>query len=518
MLGIAVITYLVATVIIGLYAASMVKGAKDFMVAGRSLPLYMNFACVFATWFGAETVLSVSATFAKDGLSGISADPFGASCCLVLVAVFFARAFYRMDLLTIGDFYHKRYGKFVEVVTSVVITISYIAWTSAQLTALGLVLHVLADGTIGEGFLSLNNSIVIGASIVFIYTVFGGMWSVALTDMIQTVVIIVGLTVIAIFLGNQAGGVGHVISEASAAGKLQLFPTGGATEWFAFLAAFITVAFGSIPQQDVFQRVTSAKDERTAVTGTLLGGLFYFVFAFVPMFIAYSAIVIDPSFTGLFAAEDARSIQRILPDLILQRTPFWIQVLFFGALLSAILSTASGTLLAPASLFTENVLRPFFPNINEKNMLVVLRSVLLIFAIAATINAVTSNKTMYEMVQNAYTVTLVGAFVPLVLGIYWRQASTQGAVFSIVFGSSIWAVNYFGWSYIEYFGWGEAASFYFGWGEEAIVPAQLYGLLASFIGMIVGSLIPQFINPRIQHHSTDASGSDSRSSSRIVGH
>ena len=497
MLAVAVILYLVATVCIGLYAASMVKGAKDFMVAGRSLPLYMNFACVFATWFGAETVLSVSATFTRDGLSGISADPFGASCCLCLVAIFFARAFYRLDLLTIGDFYHKRYGKFVEVVTSVVITISYVAWTSAQLTALGLVLHVLTDGTLGADVISLNTSIIIGSAVVLIYTIFGGMWSVALTDMIQTVVIIIGLTIIAIFLGNQAGGIGHVISEASAAGKLRLFPEGGAKEWFAFLAAFLTVAFGSIPQQDVFQRVTSAKDERTAVTGTLLGGLFYFIFAFVPMFIAYSAIVIDPSFTQLFSAEDERSIQRILPDLILQKTPFWIQVLFFGALLSAILSTASGTLLAPSSLFTENVLRPFFPKLNEKNMLITLRCVLMLFAIAATLNAVTSNETMYQMVQNAYTVTLVGAFIPLVLGIFWRKASTQGAIFSIVCGSGMWAVVHFR------------------WGDDAIVPAQLWGLLASLIGMIVGSVTPQIIRPKI-HHS-DSQDSSPRSSA-LIGH
>lgn len=479
LLGIAVVSYLVATVLVGLYAASKVHGAKDFMVAGRSLPLYMNFACVFATWFGAETVLSVSATFARDGLVGVSGDPFGAGCCLVLVAVFFARAFYRLDLLTIGDFYHKRYGKIVEVFTSIVITLSYLGWTSAQMTALGLVLHVLADGTLGPDVLSLSWSIVIGSAIVVIYTVFGGMWSVALTDMIQTVVIIVGLFIIALFLGSKAGGIGHVLAHAQAAGKFQFFPSGGSREWFAFIAAFVTVAFGSIPQQDVFQRVTSAKDEKTAVTGTLFGGFFYFLFAFVPMFIAYCAIVIEPSFTELFKSEDERTIQRILPDLILQQTPFGIQVLFFGALLSAILSTASGTLLAPSSLFTENVLRPFFPKLTEKNMLLVLRVVLLLFSIAATWNAVTSTDTMYQMVQNAYTVTLVGAFVPLALGIYWRPASTQGAILSIAAGASTWAICKYGFNQ-----------------DEIVVPPQLYGLLASLIGMVVGSLLPQVIATR----------------------
>lgn len=475
-LGFAVILYLVATVAVGLYASRRVKGAKDFMVAGRSLPLYMNFTCVFATWFGAETVLSVSATFTRDGLVGIPGDPFGAGACLIIVALLFARAFYRMDLLTIGDFYRKRYGRVVEVFTATVITITYVSWSSAQITALGLVLHVLADAAMGEGTLPLNYAIMVGAAIVVLYTIFGGMWSVALTDVIQTAVIVVGLIIIAFLLSSQAGGVVAVIDHARQAGKLRLFPDADARAWFAFIGAFLTFSLGSIPQQDVFQRVTSAKDEKTAVRGTLLGGLFYFFFAFVPMFIAYSALLINPSSASLFASDDPRVIQRILPDLILNQTPFWAQAIFFGSLLSAILSTASGTLLAPSSLFTENVIRPFFPAMNDRTMLKTLRSVLLIFSIGATYYAVTSESTMYEMVANAYTVTLVGAVVPLALGIYWRNATTQGAIASVISGVAAWLVA-------EQLG-----------GEEAMIPAPLYGLAASLVGMIIGSLTPQFID------------------------
>jgi solute:Na+ symporter, SSS family len=473
MLAVAVFLYLAFTVGIGVVASWRVKGAKDFMVAGRSLPLYMNFTCVFATWFGAETVLSVSAAFAKDGLSDIPGDPFGAAACLILVALFFARAFYRMDLLTIGDFYNKRYGKAVEIFTSVAITLSYLGWTAAQLTALGLVLSVLGQG-LGLSWMTLTTCIFIGSAVVMFYTVLGGMWSVALTDMIQTAVIIVGLVIIAAILSNMAGGADRVISEAHASGRLRLFPTGGLTEWLVFITGFVTVALGSIPQQDVFQRVTSAKDERTAVMGTLLGGSFYFIFAFIPMFIAFSAVVIDPAYTEMFGGEE-REVQRILPQLILEKTPFWAQAIFFGALLSAILSTASGTLLAPSSLFTENVLRPLFPQINEKNMLWIMRVVLVIFAIGATWQAVTSNATMYQMVQGAYSVTLVGALVPLAMGLYWKRATTQGSVLAILFGMGVWGVLLFAFS------------------EDAIVPPQLCGLVASFVGMLLGSLMPQFI-------------------------
>ena len=465
-----VAAYIAVTISIGLLAARRVHNAKDYLVAGRSLPLYMNTATVFATWFGAETVLSVSATFAKDGLGGIAGDPFGASACLVLAALFFARVFYRMNLMTIGDFYKKRYGKGVEVLTSLAIAASYLGWTSAQMTALGLVIHVLSGGA-----LDLNTAIVLGAGVVLVYTVFGGMWSVAFTDLLQTVVILIGLTLVAVLVGGQAGGMDKVIAQAAADGKFNFFPASGdAKAWWAMAGAFFTFAFGSIPQQDVFQRMTSAKDESTAVRGTLIGATIYFVFAFVPIFIAYAAVVSNPELAKLFDSEDGREIQRILPDLVLGKMPLWAQVMFFGALLSAILSTASGALLAPTATITENVIRPFVPGMTDRTFLLLLRVVLVAFTFAALLFALNSTSTMYEMVQNAYKVTLVGAFIPLVAGVYWRAATTQGALASSIGGLLVWlaAENL---------------------AAEALIPPQLVGLAAAAVLMVMGSLAPQLI-------------------------
>jgi solute:Na+ symporter, SSS family len=463
----SVALYLLLTIGIGLWAAKRVHNSKDYLVAGRSLPLYMSAATVFATWFGAETVLSVSATFTRDGLGGIVADPFGASFCLFFVAIFFARAFYRMDLLTIGDFYRKRYGKTVELITSVAITASYLGWTSAQLTALGLVFWVLSGGAI-----DLTTGIMIGAAIVVVYTIFGGMWSVALTDLFQSVVILTGLALVAWFVGDLAGGAGKVIAAAAEAGKFEFWPKGGTKEWLAFLAAWMTLAIGSIPQQDVFQRVTAAKDEKTAIRGTFIGGIVYFCFAFVPIYIAYAALVIDPGYAKLFAAEDAREIQRILPDLILNKTPLWAQVLFFGALLSAILSTASGAIIAPTALFTENVIRPFVARMSDRQFMLLLRVILVTFALAALLFALNSKSTMYEMVQNAYKVTLVSCIVPLAAGIFWKRANVVGAVLSVVFGLASWTIAE----------WIAA---------DATVPPQLVGLAFSIAGMVLGSFVPQ---------------------------
>src|SRR4051812_16065515 len=223
--------YLVVTIAIGLWAARRVHSSKDYVVAGRSLPLYMNTATVFATWFGAETVLSVSAEFAKSGLGGIIADPFGSSFCLVIVAVFFARAFYRMDLLTIGDFYRKRYGRTMEFGTSVIIAISYLGWTAAQMTALGLAFSTLTNGAI-----SLPVGIVLGAVVVLGYTVWGGMWSVAMTDLFQSVMIIVGVVLIAWVVGDMAGGPRQGIAAAAAAPTVGFWPQGQTQEGVAVVA------------------------------------------------------------------------------------------------------------------------------------------------------------------------------------------------------------------------------------------------------------------------------------------
>lgn len=465
----AVVGYLLLTIAIGVVASRKVSDADDFMVAGRSLPLYMNFACVFATWFGAETVLSVSATFATEGLRSIPGDPFGFSICLVLVAVFFAKAFYRMDLLTIGDFYRKRFGKSVEVLTSLAIAGSYFGWAAAQLTALGLVISVLGKG-IGFEWLTINWGIALGFSVVVFYTVMGGMWSVALTDMIQTLVIIAGLVIVSVYMASAAGGVGTVIESARESGRLQLFPDWNESgAWWVFIGGFITAALGSIPQQDVFQRVTSAKDEKTAIRGTLLGGLFYFLFAFVPMFIAYAAVVIDPTYLDQFASGDAREVQQALPSAVMRSTPFWVQAVFLGALVSAILSTASGTLLAPASLIVENIIKPFSRELDDKKMLVWLRIVLLLFAFAALAQALMNESTMYEMIQDAYSIPLVGALVPLAVGLYWKRATTMGANASIVAGIAVWLGLKI-----------QAPDFF--------IPTQLCGLFASFLTMSIVSL------------------------------
>ncbi|MCG3778880.1 MAG: Sodium/glucose cotransporter [Nitrospira sp.] len=462
-----VILYLLLSVGIGLAAARRVHNTKDFALAGRSLPLPIVIATVFATWFGAEAVLGISATFVKEGLRGVVADPFGSSLCLILAGLFFAPRFYRMNLLTIGDFYRLQYNRTVEVLCTLCIAASYLGWVAAQFKVLGLVLNVVTEGAVSQPV-----GMVIGALIVLTYTTFGGMFSVAILDFVQISVIIGGLLYITSIVSGLAGGVQAVISHAAQAGKLEFFPSATAAAWIPFIGAWISMMLGSIPQQDVFQRITSAKDERTAVRGSILGGVLYFCFCFVPMFLAYAATLIDPTTFNNLLAEDS---QLVLPTLILHYTPVFAQIVFFGAVLSAVMSCASATLLAPSVLLSENVIKGLLPQLSDGELLRVIRLVVVAFAALVLIIALSSSASIYQLVVNTYDVTLVTAFVPLCAGLFWPRATTQGALWAFVAGLIAWLG-------LELFG-----------PPDSIWPPQLVGLLVAAAGMVAGSLLPQKI-------------------------
>jgi SSS family solute:Na+ symporter len=470
-----VIAYLLVTIAIGLYAAKRVKNSADFAIAGRKLPLAMIVTTTFATWFGSETVLGIPAKFVNSGLNGVVEDPFGAGTCLILVGIFFAGRLYRMNLMTISDYYRERFGRTVEVVCSLIIMLSYLGWVSAQVTALGLVFNVLSDGAI-----SIPVGMVIGVVSILAYTLFGGMWSVAITDFIQMIILVVGLAILAVFAGNLAGGADKVVALAASKDLFKFWPEPSFKDMVFFFAAAITMMLGSIPQQDVFQRVMSANSESAATKGPVIGGVFYILFAFVPMFLVASALIIMPEQTAALLKEDP---QKVLPTLVLTQMPFVMQVLFFGALLSAIKSTASATLLAPSVTFVENIWRQFQPHMGDRQELRTMRITVLVFSALVLLYAIRMQGTsIYEMVSGAYQVTLVGAFVPLVFGLYWSKATTQGAIFSIVLGILTWIL------FLATPAGGE-------------FPAQLAGILAALSGMLIGSLGPQAIkNSHAAHH------------------
>jgi hypothetical protein len=220
----------------------------------------------------------------------------------------------------------------------------------------------------------------------------------------------------------------------------------------------------------------------------VLGASIYFCFTFVPMFIAYSATLIDPEMFGELLEKDS---QLVLPTLVLQHTPLAAQVLFFGAVLSAIMSCSSATLLAPSVTFAENVVKGFYPKHGRPPLPLGDARDLVGFAALVLAFALNSESSIFEMVENAYKVTLAGAFVPLVVGIFWKRATSQGALAAIFGGLLSWLM-------IELL-----------IGEDSLVPPQLIGLAVSFLGMAAGSLLPQWVGhhqpgpapPATHHHA-----------------
>jgi SSS family solute:Na+ symporter len=455
--------YLVLSIFAGLLAARLVKNTSDYVSAGRHLPLPMVITTVFATWFGAEVVLGIPGSFLTDGLAGIVEDPFGASMCLVLVGLFFARRLYLLNLMTIGDFYKMRYGRKVEILTSIAIIISYLGWVSAQIVALGLVLSNIVPG-VGQ-----REGMMIGSAIVLAYTLFGGMWSVAVTDFIQMCFIVTGLLVVAMIVAAKAGGVAPVVAHAAAAGRFTMLPDFSPATIIGFVGTGITMMLGSIPQQDVFQRINSARSASIASSGAVIGGTAYLLFAFVPVFITYAANIIDPALLErmLLVNPDGEGV---LAAIIKTHTPLAVQTVFYGALLSAIMSTASATLLAPSVTFAENIVRPLLPRLDDRHMLTLIRLCVVIFFVFVTTFAITSTKSIYEMVGNSYKVTLVAAFIPLVCGLYWKKSSTAGALASMALGTGVWLAF-------------EIAA------PNGILPPQFAGFIAGAIGMTGGSLV-----------------------------
>lgn len=462
-----VIFYLVISIGIGVYAATKVHNTRDYVTAGRSLPLPMVIAMVFATWFGAETVLGIPATFLDEDLGGLISDPFGASLCLILFGLFFARPLYRMNLLTIGDFYKRKYNRFVEIMVAIAIALSYLGWVAAQVTALGLVFNVLSDGMITQ-----TQGVIIGASVVLVYTLYGGMWSVAMTTFVQMIVIVLGLLWITYLVSDMTGGVAPVIAHAHEAGKFNFWPDLNSVAMLAFIAGLLTMGFGSIPQQDVFQRANASKNENVAAWGSIAGGVAYFLFAAIPLFLAYAATLIDPQkVAALLASGNA---EHILPSLVVDHLPMYAQVVFYGALLSVIMSTASGTLLAPSITISENIIKGMVGPLNDEQFLRMIRIVVLLFAVGVTFYAlwaVGEETGIHQMVENAYKVTLVMAFTPLVAGIYWKRANGQGAVLAILLGLLTWIP-------LEILA------------PECDIPPQFAGFIMSIIGMVIGSLMP----------------------------
>lgn len=453
MLFAAIIAYLLLTILIGYWASRRVKTSGDFLLAGRSLPILLSSSALFATWFGSETVFGASSEFLKGGLYSVIEDPFGAALCLVLFGLFFARKLYRMNLLTLGDFFKVRFGKRTELVASIFLAPPYVGYIAAQLVAMGLILNVVVGLEIWEG-------VVISSVVVTFYTYIGGMWAISITDFIQSIIIIAGLLALAIILVAKAGGIAPILTEVHPS-TFRFLPFWNFKEIMLYLAAWSVLGLGSIPSQDVFQRVMSSGSDKIAVRSCFIGAGLYLTIAMLPLFISLCAKHLYPQLAN-------GDTQLALPNMVLAHTPMTIQILFFGSLLSAIMSTTSSAILAPAAIFSENFIKPLMKDkLPDNRLLLITRICVLIFAGLATIMACVRTN-IYELVGESSVLSLVSLFAPLALGLYWKKATGTGALLAMVLGITTWLL----FPYLK-----------LDW--PSLIPATL----VSFAAMILGSLL-----------------------------
>jgi solute:Na+ symporter, SSS family len=423
------------------------------MQAGRSLPVMFSAVALFATWFGSETVFGASSEFLKGGLFAVIEDPFGAALCLILFGTFFARKLYSMNLLTLGDFFKIRFGRKTELVASIFLAPPYIGYIAAQLVAMGLILHVVVG-------LPLWVGVVISAFVVTFYTYIGGMWAISVTDFFQSIIIISGMIVLAFVLSKQAGGVGAVLGDVPAQ-KFRFLPSLTGKDITLYFAAWSVLGLGSIPSQDVFQRVTSSNSASTAVKSCFIAAGLYLTIAQLPLFISLCTEKLYPGQIGI-------DTQVALPKMVLAHTGVPIQALFFGSLLSAIMSTTSSAILAPAAIFSENVVKPLSKSkLSDSQMLVLTRISVLLFAGTATLVACFRSD-IYHLVGESSILSLVTLFAPMVFGMYWKKSSATGALLSMILGFCVWLLFE-----ILQTGW----------------PSLVPGLIAGVAAMIVGSYL-----------------------------
>jgi SSS family transporter len=459
--------YLLGTLMIGWWASRKVKTTADFVVAGKHLPMFVAACALFATWFGSETVMGASSQFAEHGLLGVIEDPFGAALCLFLSGLLIARPLYNLNLLTFSDFFKMRFGQKAEITSAFFMIPSYFGWIAAQLVALSVVLNVVCG-------LEREWGVLLCAVLVVIYTYLGGMWSVAITDFAQTIAIVGGLLLLAADMVGKAGGFGRMI-EAAPPGFFQFLPEAKPLNMIEWAAAWMTIGLGSIPQQDVFQRVMSAKTERASVNACYTSSFMYLTVAFLPLIICYSARMLYPE----LLKEDT---QRMIPVMVMQHHGLGMQILFFGALLSAILSTCSGALLAPATVLGENLIRPLYSQIGDAQLLRIMRLSVIGVAIVTCAMAIQRDD-IYELVGESSSVSLVSLFVPLIAGLYWKKASTVGAIASMLAGITVWLITLLTLPPLAAKAT-EGTNIHF----FTSIPPIIYGLGASILAMWAGSL------------------------------
>jgi len=425
---IGVIIYIIFQLILGIYISKFIKSEDDYLLGGRRLGYLLVIFSIFATWFGAESCIGTAGAAYESGLSGVTADPFGYGMVLIIMGLFFAIPLYKMKLTTIADFFRIRYSTSTEKIIAIIMIPTSILWAAAQIRAFGLILSATSE-------IQLHLAILISATIVIIYTTFGGLLADAWTDLIQGLILMVGLIVIAILVFFDGINIHETIQNIA---KEKLVFTSNNDELLSYstlktIEAWAIPICGSLIAQELIQRIFSAKSHTVAWRSSIIAGSLYIFLGLIPLSIGLIGLQLIP---------DLEYPEQILP-LVAQKylTPV-LYVIFSGALISAILSTVDSTLLASSALFSHNVIFNMVNLKSEKMKLKISRLNVLIAGIIAYLLA-TYAEGVYELVKDASAFGSAGIFIVFIFGMYTKLGNGLTANITLLVGSTVWIIAHY---------------------------------------------------------------------------
>ncbi|MFO7566751.1 MAG: sodium:solute symporter family protein [Enhygromyxa sp.] len=428
-LAITVTAYAALMLAIGWWARGQVESSEDFLVAGRKLPLVLAAPTLLATWFGAGTLLTATDEVRAGGLRMAALEPLGAGVCLILAGLLLAPKLWRMRLLTLGDFYARRFGVRAERWSAVLMVPSYFGWIAAQYVALAGMLEISFG-------LPLSIGLVLVAAVGVAYTLLGGMWSVTATDALQIVLVILGLFALAVAvlgeLGGPVVGLERIWTELPAE-KRVMIPSEDAAALIGWLGVLAIGALGNLPGQELGQRMFAARDERTAVWACHLAGLGYLSVGLVPLVIGLAANLLVPDAPG-------QSTLTTLAQLFLSPG---MAVLFTLVLMSAVLSTIDSALLSPSSVLAQNLVWPLLRERLEPRgwtELALNRACVLVVGLGALITAYVGEDA-YSLLEEAYALGMVSLLVPLLIGLHSERGGERAALLAMAIGTGLWVLH-----------------------------------------------------------------------------
>lgn len=487
-----IVVVLIIRTIVGYWASKKVENNVDYVLAGRRLPLWMAAPSIMATWFAAETLMGSSSEAYSYGFQGVVFDPFGATLCLVIAGIFVVRLARRAQYLTIMDFFQHRYGTTMSVIGTVTQIITYFGWTAAQIVAGGAILQALLGWPLSWGMILVT-------AIVTLYTLMGGLWADTALDFLQMFLTSIGLLVITAGIVITVGGFTNMLDLAGAqytTNTFAIWPTAedgyygyfGMHGWFYYIAAWLALGLGAIPAQDYLQRTCAAKNENTAVKATFLAGALYLGFGVLSPLIGVTAYgALGPDLEG-------SQTEFVLVLMAMKYLPPILVAIFIAALASALMSTSDSSLLAGATMFTENIVKVFKPDLSDKTQLMLTRLALVISGIFSLIIALYAS-TIYKLAVLANTSILVGMAAPYLIGMYWKKGNHTGALASFFSGVISWIILTFVWmqTYVLPVVYEGEMMDEVVW--DSIYIASLPAFIISVVVFIVASLLTQKIDP-----------------------